>query len=134
MNPSFYERMRYDCALVAVVGGFIIARLIGIFGISYSGRDFLFALILPFDEPCDRSSATIRKRDDDLIFTRVRSRQLHKSTFVPLESLVRGALVVPDAACRTGDEFIIVDVVDADFWLRMRTEKLAGSLCTKCNV
>ncbi|KAJ2934378.1 hypothetical protein H1R20_g2721, partial [Candolleomyces eurysporus] len=87
MNPSFHEQERYDCALVAITGGFIIARLVGILGISYANRKFLLALIIPFDEPLTGTSASIRKRDKDLRFTRVRSRPQSKSAVVSINAI-----------------------------------------------
>jgi hypothetical protein len=47
---------------------------------------------------------------------------------VALEYIVRGALMVPDWGSTDKDQYIVMDVVDADFFLRMRLQGLADLL------
>lgn len=63
-----------------------------------------------------------------LRFTHLRSREPQHSIVVSLEYLVRGALMVPDWGSKRNGQFIVMDVVDADFFLRMRLEGLGESL------
>lgn len=128
MNPNFHSRERYDCALISSGGGFVICRLLGVFEVRHEGDQTELALVLPFDEQVVGLTAHERKRDSDLRFTRVRSRKLEDSALIPVESIVRGALVVPDNSSTSGRDYIVMDVVDADFWLRMRVDKLGTAL------
>jgi hypothetical protein len=38
-----------------------------------------------------------------------------------VESIVRGALISKDYGAEYGDEYLVVDVVDFDLWLRLKT-------------
>lgn len=58
----------------------------------------------------------LRKLDKDLSFYRVRSRKHFE--LIPLQSLIRGALLIPDWN-KAGDYFVH-DTVDADIFLRIQ--------------
>jgi hypothetical protein len=75
-------------------------------------RTFEFALILPMDSPIGPR----RIVDQDLGLTRLRARPLVSSEFIPLQSIIRGALLVPDFD--NYKDFFLVDLVDTDMFLR----------------
>jgi len=41
--------------------------------------------------------------------------------FISVESIVQGALLVKDFGAEYGDEYLVIDVVDSDMWLRLKT-------------
>jgi hypothetical protein len=132
MNPSFHSRERYDCALFnAVDGKYLIGRIISILGLlDNSDTERQYALIIPFDLRLSRSpqERLNHERAAHLRFTTLRSRRAKDSMVVPIESIVRGALMVPDWGSGAQDQYIVMDVVDADFFLRMRLQGLGDSL------
>ncbi|RXW22756.1 hypothetical protein EST38_g3097 [Candolleomyces aberdarensis] len=130
VNPNFHKHVRYDCALIQVdEATFVIGRLISVFGIRVEDQEMQYALVIPFDVPIPRNSASKvnRDRSTHLRFKQLRSRNAQDSVIVPLASIVRGALTVKDSGSLHNDQFVIVDVVDADFFLRMRLNNLAIS-------
>ncbi|KAF8871312.1 hypothetical protein CPB84DRAFT_1903942 [Gymnopilus junonius] len=119
-HPNFYNSPRYDCVLVdAGQGKHFFARLLYIFGIFVESEVQYLALILPFDVPIPRIEQP--RGDQDLQFTR--------ATFIHIESIVRGALLIPAHDSQEyGDEFLVFDQLDEDFWMRMKSLQLAVSL------
>lgn len=83
------------------------------------------ALVKPFDQPFNPGDVPqlTRFKDQQLGFTRLRRRVGHVDTtaVVSIESIVRGALIVEDFGCEYGDEYLVVDTVDQDWWLRMKS-------------
>lgn len=80
------------------------------------------ALILPLDAtipPIERGKA-----DRDLHFTRLRARHRSQAVFIGIESIVRGALLAKDHAVNAGDEYLVIEPIDQDFWWRMKSLKL----------
>ena len=79
-------------------------------------------LVLPFNETPDRQH---HERDEALHFTRVQARHRSKATFIHVESIVQGAVLVKDFEAEHGDEYIVMDVLDADLWWQMKSVSLA---------
>ncbi|KAF6744588.1 hypothetical protein DFP72DRAFT_1078429 [Ephemerocybe angulata] len=131
MNQSFHGRQRYDFGLFSIYGGnYIIGQLIAVLGVHVNDIEYLVAIILPCDEPLTGGTAQERRertaqkhRDRALGFHRVRRRpRKQDSVAVLARTLVRRALMVPDFGDSLhNDEFLVVDVVDADMWLRMKS-------------
>lgn len=132
VNPNFHGRPRYDCALFNAVGGkYLVGRIVSVLGVmDQEGIERQYALIIPFDLRVSRSSQhrVNRNRAAHLRFKQLRSRKAKDSMVVPVESIVRGVLMVPDWGHADGDQYIVMDVVDADFFLRMRLEGLGDLL------
>lgn len=87
------------------------------------------ALILPMDQHIPRSDRVATDRH--FRFTRVRSRPRLKSAFIDVESIIRGALLVPSNDGETdviNDEYLVFDVVDQDMWWRMKKVELLTSV------
>jgi hypothetical protein len=98
----------------------MLAQLLEVFGITFRGREYYMALILPFDRPVPLLN---RRRDKDLRLTRVRSRKRSESAVVDTETIIRGALLTQE--CDHPDEYFILDAIDDDFWWRMKSVSLA---------
>jgi hypothetical protein len=80
-------------------------------------KKYRLAFIQPYDEPIlprDRP-----KKDDDLGLLRVRSRK--SSEFVFVESIVRGALLATDPDVHRKHDRLVIDTVDTDMFLRLRS-------------
>lgn len=58
--------------------------------------------------------------DADLDMIRVRARPRKESTFIFIDSIIRGALLVDTRDNDCGDECFVVDSVDTDMFLRLR--------------
>ncbi|KIK17105.1 hypothetical protein PISMIDRAFT_47765, partial [Pisolithus microcarpus 441] len=90
-NPNFHGQPRYDCALI-----------------QFSETEAAFVrLIFLFTCQLDR----------DFQLIRVKAVPRVASIFIPVKSIIRGALLYPDPG-RHG-EFLVVEHVDGDMFLRM---------------
>lgn len=126
-NPQFHSRPRYDYVLVDAGGGkHFFAQLLYMFGIYVQKQTHHFALILPLDVLIPRSEQP--KVDKAFQFTRVRSRPRSNSAFIHVESIVRGAVLIPAHDCAYNDEFLVFDQLDEDFWMRMKSLEFATSI------
>ncbi|KAK0435646.1 hypothetical protein EV421DRAFT_1892516 [Armillaria borealis] len=125
-SPNFYNHPRYDYLLVDSAEHPFFAQLIMVFTCVIGGKEFPLALIHPFDQPVD---AATEKLDKDLGFYRVRARKRQESAFVSVYMIIRGALLVEDFRVKPADgfkEYLIVDSVDSDLFLRMKSLRYAG--------
>lgn len=101
----------------------MLAQLLEVFGITFRGQQYYMALILPFDRPI---SLLNRRRDKDLRLTRVRSRKRSESAVVDTETIIREALLTE--VYDHPDEYFVLDVIDDDFWWRMKSVSLAQNI------
>jgi hypothetical protein len=118
-NPSFHGIERHDCAIIQTADRngqvkYMFVRILFMFQYSISGRNLDLALILPMDGLTGHG----RQTDHDLGFKRLRSRVLSASEFIPLQSIIRGALLVPDFSCP--GEYILAEYTDSDIFLRAK--------------
>ncbi|KAJ6480393.1 hypothetical protein C8R45DRAFT_1054375 [Mycena sanguinolenta] len=113
-NPNFHRRPRFDAALVLTEKGIIFVQLIYLFEVSANGKAYPFALVQPLDAPVGVVSA----KDKDLKLFRVRAKPRPASEFIPVRSIIRGAVVVRDSK-KNGD-FFVMDVLNHDMFLRLR--------------
>ena len=60
----------------------------------------------------------MRRKDKDLGLYRLQLRA-KRYEIIPLESIVRGALLVPDSD--NPEEYLVVDTIDSDMFLRMKS-------------
>ncbi|KAJ7707650.1 hypothetical protein B0H17DRAFT_1033442 [Mycena rosella] len=113
-SPSFYNRPRYDAALIKTTTGNIFVRLVYVFACKIGDKSFPFALVQALDVGIGQRSA----KDKALHFYRVRERHRQKCEFISVDSIVRGALLAEDPD-KKGD-YLVVDIVDADMFLRLK--------------
>ncbi|KAH9901641.1 hypothetical protein C8Q73DRAFT_636091 [Cubamyces lactineus] len=116
-NPSFHGAPRYDHIIYNInhteVG---FAQLQFVFVCEFMGTRYPLALVRRLDVVNTR-----RTVDRDLGLCRVRCTNIrHASQFIPITSIVRGALITPDAE-KASDSFVI-DTVDGDMFLRLRQD------------
>jgi hypothetical protein len=62
---------------------------------------------------------TLRKKDKDLNLHRMRARPRADAVFISVRSIRRGAFLVPELT--RIDDFLVVDVIDTDMFLRIRS-------------
>jgi hypothetical protein len=100
--------------MVLTPTGHIFVRLIYIFKVSANDKTYPFALVQPMDAPVGVISA----KEKALKLFRVRARQA--SEFIPVRSIVRGAVLVPDSNPEHKGDFFVMDVPEGDMFLRLR--------------
>lgn len=113
-NPNFFRHPRYDSVIVQTVQGLIFARLVCLINCVIEGKSYPTALI----QPCDAPVGRLYRKDIDLRMTRVRAKPRRNSEFVSVRTIIRGAVLVPDFDKE--DEYLVMDVLDADMFLRVR--------------
>jgi hypothetical protein len=112
-NPSFHGHPRYDCALVQLTEhSTAFVRLIFMFKRTIMNSDFKFALVQPYTA----GIGSQWRLDRDLKLTHVRAVPWSQPIFIPVDSIIRGALLYPDST--NHDDFTVVDHVDGDMFLR----------------
>ncbi|KAG2080500.1 hypothetical protein BD769DRAFT_1378868 [Suillus cothurnatus] len=99
-NPQFYGSPRFDHALIQLTAE----------ATAFVWLVFLFRCRIPNIGPMEM--------DCPLKLTRVKALPKACSIFVPLSSFIRGAVLVPDSEHQ--DEYIVVDHIDSDMFLRMK--------------
>ena len=115
-NPNFSGRPRYDFIIVRLQQGCIFAQLVFAFICHVSGKNYHLALIQPLDK---KSRASTRVIDQSLSINRWNIRPRNRCEVIPLDCIVRGAVLVADAKYK-GDYFVI-DTLDEDMFLRVKT-------------
>ncbi|KAI5986488.1 hypothetical protein EDD15DRAFT_2389855 [Pisolithus albus] len=115
-NPSFHGKPRYDSILFQLSPNKIaFARLVFMFSCSIPDfGTYDFALVHPYTA---NISATRKSFDDNFRITRVKACPCTASMFIPIRSIVRGALLYPDLKHR--DEYLVVEHVDGDMFRRI---------------
>lgn len=117
-NPNFYGYPRFDGVIFHqnTQGNdertYTFARLIFIFVVQIKTHRVALALVEVMDK-------VLRKADKELGLYRVKSRARKNATFIPVRSIVRGALIfpIPDKE----KDFFVVDTVDADMFTRIKS-------------
>ncbi|KAK0434975.1 uncharacterized protein EV420DRAFT_1623707 [Desarmillaria tabescens] len=122
----FTEFQLYD-----KVDRWYFGQLVLLFECSIGGKAFPIVLIHPFSEPVGQSQGQVAL-DLDLGFYRVRAKKRSSSVFISIYSIVQGALLVEDFGYKTSNgpdarkEYLVVDAVDSDMFLRMKKLSYIG--------
>ena len=110
-NKSFHGHERRDHVLVQSKGLNFFARLLRLFKFTVGEKSHALAYVEVYGTP----SGQMRRKDKDLGLYRL---QFKKQAIISLDSLVRGALLVPDP--ENLGHYFVVDTIDADMFLRMK--------------
>ncbi len=89
-------------------------------------KSFPLALVHPFNQPVDTIN---EKLDKDLGFYQICTQKRSESTFVSVYMIIQGALLVEDFEVKATDrfkEYLVVDSIDSDLFLRMKSLKYAS--------
>ncbi|KAF8127384.1 hypothetical protein EV363DRAFT_1401113 [Boletus edulis] len=116
-NPEFHGKPRYDSVVFQVSPEDVtFARLVLMFSCSVPPfGTYDFALVCPLTADIAPSR---RPFDEALRLKRVKARPRTASMFIPIRSIVRGALLYPDPKHK--DEFFVRNNIDGDMLLRMK--------------
>ena len=114
-NPSFNKRPRYDFVIVDSRGGLAFAQLVLVFVCRVNGCDYHLALVQPLEKQTRPSTRSV---DKHLSIYRWHIRAQSRCEVIPLERIIRGAVLMPDTKYK-GDYFVI-DTLDADMFMRMK--------------
>ena len=112
-NPLFHGHERYDHALIEDGGDHLFVHFLHLFQVKFGTRLHSLAYVKPYCRPSGR----MRCKDRDLGTYRLQL-QASQSRIISLESVVCGALIVPDVD--KPEEYLVVDTVDTDMFLRMK--------------
>lgn len=113
-SPMFHNAPQYNSVMISTQDGTMFARLIFIFTCIVGDTNHSIALI----QACDITVQNRPLKDRHLGFLRVRAQPRHKSEFVFVDSIIRGALLIEDGSW-PGD-FLLVDSIDTDMFLQMQ--------------
>ena len=122
-SPSFFGKPRNDCVLVCTVEKLIFACLIFIFVIEL--HDIYCPIILV--QPFDLYLGPRHRKDEELGLFRLGIKSV--SEFIPLQSIVRGSLIIKDFSEEREGEYIVVDVIDGDMFFRVKEMQGKFSSC-----
>ncbi|EKM55198.1 uncharacterized protein PHACADRAFT_195226 [Phanerochaete carnosa HHB-10118-sp] len=115
-SSDFHKKPRYDGAIVDAGGGnYVIVKLQFAFVVEYGEKLYPLALVQAMQSPmCTQAQRNI---DRKLALYCVKAKRT--TTFIPLRSIIRGALLYPDLAHI--DEYLVVDTVETgDMFLRLK--------------
>jgi hypothetical protein len=113
-NKSFHGSERHDHVIVQLEHGHFFAHLLHLFEVTVGTQSHALAYIKSYCRP----SGSIRRKDKDLGQYRVQLKA-KQYEIISLESIVRGALLVPDPD--NPEEYLVVDTIDGDMFLRMKS-------------
>ncbi|KAG2740943.1 hypothetical protein P692DRAFT_20752023 [Suillus brevipes Sb2] len=121
-SPQFFGTPHFDCIFIHMTPTKVIfGRLLFLFECTVGKHTFPLALVHPYDAP---TGIHLRK-DKNFNLFRVRARTRAHSQFFSVRSIIHGALLVPDEP----SNYLVVDTVDTDMFVRMREMHLeAGHL------
>jgi hypothetical protein len=85
-----------------------------IFTCTVGDVQYPVTLVLPYDRPV----GICPRKDKDFQFWRVKRKPRASAEFFSVHSIVRGCMIVEDVS--RPDEFLIVDTIDTDMFLRMQ--------------
>lgn len=112
-SPMFHGQPRRDCALVQLTNErTAFVRLVFVFKCTIEDVTFRFALVQPYTA----GTGVQRRLDRDLKLTRIRAVPRSQTNFIPVDSIIRGALLYSDPA--NHDDLFLVDHIDGDMFLR----------------
>ena len=113
-NESFHGHKRHDHILVKSENGHFFARILGLVRVTVDTESHALAYVEVYCRP----PGSMRRKDKDLGLYRLRLKA-SRYKIISLESVVRGALLVPDSI--NPEEYLVVDTIDADMFLRLKS-------------
>ncbi|KAK0467480.1 hypothetical protein IW261DRAFT_1680440 [Armillaria novae-zelandiae] len=124
-SPNFHSRPRYNFILLKTDQGPMFAQLVLVFECVVHGTTYPLMLVRPFGEAVGPMS----QKDRDLGFYRVRTKIESNPFIISIYSVIRGALLIKDVTNQGGQpvkDYFVVDMIDADMFLRMQKLSYVG--------
>ena len=113
-NKSFHGFERHDHVIIQLEHGHFFARLLHLFEVTVGERSHALAYVESYCRP----PGSMQRKDKDLGLYRLQLKA-KQYEIISLESVVRGALLVPDS--KKPGQYLVVDTVDGDMFLRMKS-------------
>ena len=114
-NPRFHGCLRYDFVIADLGQGLVFAQLVFIFTCKFNEETYRLALVQPLRKS---SRASVKEADKTTSIHRWYARDRKYCEVIPLDCVVRGAVLVKDPKYK-GDYFVI-DMLDGDMYLRVK--------------
>ncbi|KAI5989534.1 hypothetical protein EDD15DRAFT_2171237 [Pisolithus albus] len=115
-NPMFHGAPRYDCAIIQLTEVDVaFVCLICIFSCRIPD---ICSIDLAYVQPFTARTGAARRIDRELRLSRVKAVACSASIFVPIQSIIRGSVLVPDPS--HDSEFFVVTHLDGDMYLRTK--------------
>ncbi|KAH9911521.1 uncharacterized protein BXZ73DRAFT_56902, partial [Epithele typhae] len=119
-NPDFHNAPRYDSFIYQPWNNLSapveFARLQLIFTILSGGKSYPIVFAEAFDRLEQRP-----EYDKPLGLCRLQSPSPHRCIFLPLQSMIRGAMITNDPGQgHGGNDYLAIDIVDSDMFLRLK--------------
>ncbi|RDX57017.1 hypothetical protein OH76DRAFT_1335592, partial [Lentinus brumalis] len=114
-HPSFQHAPRYDGIMYNTIDGPIFGEMVFMFTCKVGTTVYPVALVHPYDAPVHNAP---RKKDRDFGFYRIRPKARKQAEFISLDSIIRGALLVPDYGRKS--DFLVHHLADDDMYMRIR--------------
>ncbi|KAK0475603.1 hypothetical protein EDD18DRAFT_1115974 [Armillaria luteobubalina] len=124
-SPNFHNCPRYDFVLLKTDQGPMFAQLVLVFECVVHGTTYPLMLVRPFGE----AVGPITQKDHDLGFYRVRNKIESDPLIISIYSVIRGTLLIEDVNNQGGrpvKDYFVVDMIDADMFLRMQKLSYVG--------
>ncbi|PBK81617.1 hypothetical protein ARMGADRAFT_947935 [Armillaria gallica] len=127
-SPSFNHCPHYDFVLAQTEARPLFAQLVMIFECNVHGKTFPLMLVWPFNQPAGGQS---KQKDQDLELYRVKTKPNGPPCLISIYSVLPGALLIEDTAAPK--EYLVVDMVDLDMFLRMQSLSYVGKPASQQN-
>lgn len=115
-NPIFHDHPRFDFVIADLPHrGRIFAQLVSLIVCQVGAVDYHLALVQPLEK---KSRPATRCVDQMLSIHRWTIRQRNRCEVIPLDSIVRGAVLVKDP--RYSSDYFVIDALDDDMYLRIK--------------
>ena len=111
----FSGRPRYDFVIANLPQGCAFVQLVFTFICRVSGQDYRLALVQPLGKA---SRANANPIDKSLSIRRWQIRARTRCEVIPLDCIVRGAVLVKDTEYTT--DYFVMDTLDEDMFLRVK--------------
>lgn len=115
-NPKFYGKARHDFVTFKTVSGSVFARLIYLFVIWIDEKPYPLALV----QALDAYLGPPRSKDQELGIMRVGLKHRSDAEFISVSSIERGACLMQEIVKGRENEYLVVDVIDGDMFLRVK--------------
>ena len=113
-NPKFHGRPRYDFVIANLLRGRAFARLVYLFVCRVDGCDYRLALVQPLEKKPRQNAKDL---DKDLSIHRWHIRDRNRCEVIPLDCIVRGAVLLEDT--RYAGDYFVINTLDEDMFLRV---------------
>lgn len=114
-SPNFSKHPRYDFVIANLQQGCAFAQLVFVFTCQVGKQDYHLGLVQPLEKV---SRANAKRVDKELSIYRWKIRSRARCEVIPLDSIVRGAVLIKDTTYN--EDYLVMDTLDEDMFLRVK--------------